>query len=577
MIRALSVPDYKTYFAIAAGRVFMKQAVSNRVLAFGAMVWADLRAALDSFAERLLLLTPLRRIGLAFVLGALSALAMPPVSAFYALFLTLPGLVMVLDAAHASVPRGRFWRAGFAIGWGFGFGYFLASLWWLGVAFTIEDQFLYLMPLGVVGLPAGLALFFAVGTAISALFWSQGVGRLAALALGIGISEALRMRLLTGFAWNGLAQGLADHLVLAQGIAVIGAEAMGVVLVVLAASPVTLLGTSGQRMRLWPPAAALLVLVVLALFGLWRLAPTGGVRVDYTRLPLVADIRLRLVQPNASQQEKHQNQNGQQVLGALLTLSDKAKGAHAQGLGDVTHLFWPESPLPFVLERNARALDTLKRALPTPVTLVTGSVRALEGEGGKPRYTNAMQVVSQAGILGTYDKVHLVPFGEYLPFADLFAGTGLEPFVRQIGGFTPGQTRGVLDVPGLPPILPAICFEAIFSHELAPLARQTRLIVSVTNDAWFGTSFGPYQHFAQARLRAIEFGQPLVRVANSGISALVDPYGRVLAHLPLNVADVLDAPLPQALPSTVFLEIQEFAVAVLLGMLLVFALGARRR
>jgi apolipoprotein N-acyltransferase len=225
--------------------------------------------------------------------------------------------------------------------------------------------------------------------------------------------------------------------------------------------------------------------------------------------------------------------------------------------GDVTHLIWPESAFPFLLERDARALGQIAALLPPGTTLITGAARAEEPgpEEERVRYYNAVQVLSDDGtIAASYDKTHLVPFGEYLPgtFDAVLRGLGLREFVRVPGGFEPGGTRETLAVPGLPPGAATVCYEAIFPGAVLPPGPRPEWILNVTNDAWFGNTPGPRQHFAQSRLRAVEEGVPLVRAANSGISAVVDPFGRVTAALPLDVADVIDSGLPRALPPTLF-------------------------
>jgi apolipoprotein N-acyltransferase len=245
-------------------------------------------------------------------------------------------------------------------------------------------------------------------------------------------------------------------------------------------------------------------------------------------------------------------------LSLYLTLSAHGAELDRSGLDDVTVLIWPESAFPFILSRDAGALAEIGAILPRDTVLVTGAARTDDEErrsaSGRARYFNAIQVIASGGhILDSYDKVHLVPFGEYLPFETAFDRLGLRQFVHIPGGFDAGSKRRLLVVPGLPAVAPLICYEAIFPGEVVPSgAPRPGLLLNVTNDGWFGTTTGPYQHFAQARLRAIEEGLPLIRAANTGISAIVDPYGRVLAELPLGADGVLDGGLPQAIAPPVF-------------------------
>lgn len=513
------------------------------------------------------------RLLLAGLSGLIAALALPPLDLLPVLALAFPLLVWLVDAVYQGELgfRARLIQAGL-VGWAFGFAYFTGGLWWLGAAFvTGGPQFIWLLPLGVIGLPAFLAFFPAFGLALAFLLWSRGAGRILALAFGLGVSENLRSWVLTGFPWNSFGQVFANHVVLAQSAAWIGASGLGLLALVLFAAPATLATGRGRLTRWAPSALAILVLAGMAGFGLLRLKPTGGPGVDFALLPVAPETRLRIMQPNIPQDAKTFDTLGPDLLRRYLELSDAARGAHATGIADVTHLFWPESPFPFVLERNQEALAAIGRFLPARTHLITGAIRAEETGQARPRfrYFNAMQVLDKTGIVAGYDKVHLVPFGEYLPFEDWLREIGLQQFVSVIGGFTASPERRPLAIPGLPATLPLICFEAIFPGEISLPATGETVMVVVTNDGWFGQTSGPYQHFAQARLRSIEFGMPLVRAANSGISAVVDPHGRIIARLGLGLADVLDSPLPKGLASTVY---RRYGERVSIGILFCFLL-----
>jgi apolipoprotein N-acyltransferase len=519
--------------------------------------WRAQRFALPHLAGQIALLEGGRRALAAFLAGLLASLALPPVSALPVLALAFPLLVWLIDGAREGGFR-RGMGASFLIGWCFGFGYFLGGLWWLGAAFIIGgEEFIWLLPLGVLGLPAGLALFTAFGIMLARALWSPGLARLASLAFGLGASEWARAQLFTGFPWNGFGQVFADHLWLAQGAALIGAEGLGLFAIVVFAAPATF-GTGRHILARWLPALlAGLALLALIGYGAARLYPTGGVRPSLSRMALVPDVKIRIVQPNIAQEEKNRGGSGPDILRRHLEMSDRSTGTHARGLADVTHLFWPEAAFPFILDRESRAMEAIAQALaPGGTILVTGAIRAEEAPetARRFRFYNAIQMFDREGLQATYDKMHLVPFGEYLPFENLLRAVGLQQFVRVVGGFSASPRRRPLDIPGLPGSLPIICFETIFPHEIAPAEGSRPVMVNVTNDAWFGSTAGPYQHLAQARLRTIEFGLPMIRVANSGISAVIDPYGRLVAQASLGVAEVLDAPLPAPGGHTLYLE-----------------------
>jgi len=519
------------------------------------------------------------RRALAVGAGVCAALAMQPLDIWPAYFVAFPLLVLLLDGTgDATRPRRTDLAAAAGIGWFFGFGYFLIGLWWLGAAFIAGgDQFIWLMPLGVVGLPAFLALFPAFGLLFARLIWSRSATRVLALAFGLSLAEWMRGWIFTGFPWNGFGQAFANQIVLVQIVSVIGAETLGVIAVALGALPALVLSGRSRLGMLWPIGLIALVIGVGTGYGLLRLQASGGIAVDFRTMPFVPNVKLRIMQPNVSQDAKNATRDGMKELEAFLALSDIAKGAHASGIADVTHLIWPEAPFAFVLERKPQAIQAIRAYLPTGTVLITGAVRAEPESPTSFRFFNAIHVIDRNGFVGTYDKVHLVPFGEYLPFEAALRAMGLKQFVNVIGGFTASPARQPLAVPGLPPVAPMICFESIFPRDLAESVTDGGVFINVTNDGWFGYTSGPYQHLAQARLRAVEFGQPMVRAANSGISAVYDAFGRRIAALPLGRADVLDAPLPVGLSKTLYKRVGWYSfAAVMIGFLSIGVLGRLR-
>ncbi|MCC5978667.1 MAG: apolipoprotein N-acyltransferase [Salinarimonas sp.] len=534
---------------------------------------------LQALAHGIILSWGLRRALLAMAAGAVGALAMPPYGFFPALILSLGIAVWLIDGAGGAGAGKRLGtlRAAAVAGWFWGFGYGLAGLWWLGAAFLVEaDRFAWAMPLGVIGLPAALAFFYAFGFLAARLVWSAGPWRVLALAFGLGLAEWLRGYLFTGFPWNSLGMALGQQLWPMQIAAVIGLWGMTVLTVAIAAAPATIATAARPAGRWVPTCVAFLVLV--AVVG------HGAMRVPAAPSALVPDVRLRIMQPNLPQDEKFNPANREDIMQLYLRLSDRATSPQTSGVADATHLIWPESAFPFLLHNDRRALAQIAGLLPSDVTLITGAARAeerLRGEGHD--FFNSIHVIAGDGsIRATYDKVHLVPFGEYLPA--IFDGTlralGLREFIQVPGGFTAANRRRMLEAPGLPPIAAGICYEAIFPGAVRPDdesdARQAGLILNVTNDAWFGDTPGPRQHFAQARLRAVEEGLPLVRAANSGISAVVDPYGRILASLDMNIEGVIDSGLPERQERTFFARFGNGIFWLQLLLCLLASLTARR-
>ena len=481
--------------------------------------------------------------GFAFLSGACGAGALAPFDFAPAFFVPMGAAILVLD-------RASHWSMALKAGWWLGFGYLLAGLWWLGAAFLVEPQFIWAMPFAVLGLPALLALFFAGGFGLAHLLWRPGLIRLVSLALALAWSEALRGVVFTGFPWNSLGMSLGSSLLLAQSASLFGVNGLNFIAVVLFAAP-TLWFTEQKRST---QIAALCVSV----FGFVSLAAFGAYRLSQPAPPSVPDIHLRIMQPSIAQDEKFSPEQSRSILGLYLSLSTKGSYPSAEGMKGITHLIWPETAFPFLLDHSPEARREIATILKNDALLLTGAVRAEDKPDRSGRYYfNAIQVLDQnSQITGSADKVHLVPFGEYLPLGDILDVIGVRDFIAAPGGFTAGKERFAIDVPHWPITLPLICYEAIFSSELQ-LSDQARpgVLLNVTNDAWFGQTAGPWQHFSQTRLRAIEQGVPMIRAANSGISAILDPYGRDITRLGLGERGVIDGDLPEALPPTLYFRL----------------------
>jgi len=530
-------------------------------------------SGLSGLADRVILAWGWPRRLIALACGASGALALAPLDLWPLLIVPMTAAVWLIDGSVAETRRGRIWAAAVS-GWWWGFGYHLAGLWWLGAAFLVEaDKFAWAMPLGVVALPAFLALFPAVGFALARLIWPQGAGRILVLAAMLALSEWARGHVLTGFPWNVYGMMLAGPGWLAQTASLIGLYGITALAVAIGAAP-AVLGTQEGRLAWRAPALAALALLAMAGFGAWRVPPQP--------VASVTGVKLRLMQPNLPQDAKFSPRNSEMILAQYLALSDRATSPSTSGVQDVTHLIWPESAFPFLLGRTPQALARIAALLPPQTTLVTGAARAgetLPGESRPPIY-NAIQVVSDEGVItGSYDKVHLVPFGEYLPpiLERLIRAVGLSEFVSVPGGFASGSRRSPLTIRGLPPAAALICYEVIFPGAAMPNGPRPGFMLNLTNDGWFGLTSGPYQHLAQARLRAIEEGLPLVRVANTGISAVTDHYGRVRAALPLGETGVLDASLPQAGPATPYSRFGDLFFAGVVASFLLAGVIMRRR
>jgi apolipoprotein N-acyltransferase len=522
-----------------------------------------------SLAARVKDLGGWRRRGAAFAAGSLSVLAMAPFFAWPILWITLPVLVWLIDGAVADGGT-RWWRQpavrAAEIGWWFGFGYFLFGLFWIGEAFLVEAEvFAVLLPFAVTLLPAGLALFFAAATGIASRLWRPGPSRVLALALALSATEWLRGHVLTGFPWNVLGYALTYPLPLMQSAAVLGIYGLTLCAVIIFALPPVLWseaadGPAGRGARRSALAVAVVPLLLAAVAGQVRLALAGT--------DMVPGVKIRIVQPSVPQREKWRPENQARIFQDHLDLSARDTEPSSAVPGAVTHLVWPEAAMPFLPLDHAGARAAIGRLLPAGTFLITGALRAEPSPPGSPRprrIFNSLLVFGEGGSLTVhYDKIHLVPFGEYLPFQSALEAVGLQQLVGMRGGFDVGVApRPLLQVPGLPSLGPLICYEAIFPHAVVQGTDRPSLLINVTNDGWFGNTTGPRQHFHQARVRAVEEGLPLIRAANNGISAAVDGYGRVLAQLDMNVRGFLDVPLPVALATPVYARLGDWTFLAL--------------
>lgn len=469
-------------------------------------------------------LSPRRRQLAALAAGMVCALGLPPLNLFAVLWFSLPLLLLLLSGA--SRPR-----QAFILGWLFGFGYFVIGLYWIAAALFVDiKQFFWLLPFTLAGLPAVLALYYGLAT----WWWHRcrlrGIVGVLHLALLFGLAEYARGHLFTGFPWNLFGYVWADILPMAQSASLFGSYGLTLVTLIAACLPTTLIETPNRRALL----ANILALVCLAGLAIW-----GSLRLAEQPTNYTMNNHVRLVQPNIAQQMKWDPKERERNFQTLLSLSGTPSNL------PLTHIIWPETALTGFAAEDASRRAVLAAALPPDVLLLTGTVRRQPDSGGNRwDFFNSLVVLAPNGeLVATYDKFHLVPFGEYVPLRGFAPVASL---TSGMGAFTAGPGPQSLTVPGLPALSALICYEVIFPGAVVAPEHRPHLLLNITNDGWYGNTAGPYQHLASARMRAIEEGLPLLRVANTGISAVVDAQGRVLQSLPLGSQGVLDTAVPAA-------------------------------
>lgn len=492
---------------------------------------------LTTLAEALRALRGRRRVLTCLLLGAASALALPPFHLVPFLIPAFVGLLWILDGAGTAAKP---WRAGLWVGFWFGFGHALVGVHWIAEPLLVDAARTgWLVPFALPGLAAALAMFPAIvcGILVALPLRASSLARVCALAALWTLSEFARGYLFTGFPWNLLGYVWAGAPAMMQVTALTGVLGLGLLTILAAAMPALLGGddmTAGRRFFI-----AGLATIVLPL-ALWA---GGTARLAGADVSVVPDVRLRLVQANIAQKDKWDQRLRAAHLERHLMLSRTPADRPP------THVIWPETAVPFLLPNDTLARVRAAAAVPAGGRLITGSVRSAF-HNNERQLRNALVVVDAAAdVSRVYDKSHLVPFGEYVPLRGVLP---IDKIVPGQGDFVAGSGRRLMAIEGLPPVSPLICYEAIFAGRVTPQGARPGWLLNLTNDAWFGNFAGPRQHFAIATARAVEEGLPMVRAANTGISAVMDPYGRVIARMGIGAAGVLDSDLPAALPPTLF-------------------------
>ncbi|WP_151719532.1 apolipoprotein N-acyltransferase [Gemmobacter serpentinus] len=479
----------------------------------------------------------IRDLGPAFGLGLLAAAGQAPLSLWWIALPAFAGIIAQIAAADRARKAG--WRA-----WAAGAGYFGASLSWIVQPFLVEPEvYGWMVPFALIGMAGGLALFWALAGWLAQRLHGGALGFAAALTA----LEALRGEVLTGFPWAQPGHIWIDSPV-GQAAAFVGANGLTLLTLFAAALPVVWHGRGIAQMAL--------LIAAVYLGGALRLAEPN---------PAPTGLTFRLVQPNAEQHLKWDPDQAERLY-QLLTL--RTAEAPRPDL-----VIWPETSLPYLYDPQGQAISGVAYAAAgVPVAM---GVQRLEGEAA----FNSLAVMGADGRESAlYDKAHLVPFGEYMPFGEvLHEWFGLRAFAARQGfGYAAGPGPRVLDLGHLGRVLPLICYEAVFPREVNAVAERPDWLLHVTNDAWFGTLTGPFQHAAQARLRAVEQGLPLVRVANTGVTQMVDARGQITAALPFGAEGALDAALPGALPPTPYHRFGETAFLLLLAGLVLLTIWQQR-
>ncbi|WP_306418113.1 apolipoprotein N-acyltransferase [Albidovulum aquaemixtae] len=466
-------------------------------------------------------------------------------------YIALPAFaVLTAIVARETDPLRTVW-----LGWIGGAGYFAATLFWIVEPFFVDvARHGWMAPFALLLMAFGMALFWGLAAWVASLGRGPGL-RALGFALGLVATDLARGYVFTGFPWALLGHVWIGTPVM-QAAAWVGPVGLSLAFAVPAALPML-----GRRVL---PRFALGFVGAAVIGALWW---AGTERLAAPEPPGDPSIRVRLIQPNAAQALKWRGD----MWRIFLERQMEQTALPAEKPLDL--IIWPESAIPFLLERSGALFEDIARAS-GGVPMAAGIQRAED-----LRYFNSLAFADGSGrITEVYDKWHLVPFGEYVPFGDLFARVGIAAFAAQAGNsYSAGPGARIVDLGPLGKVLPLICYEAVFPQDLNAAEGRADWILQVTNDGWFGNVAGPYQHFAQARLRAVEQGLPLLRAANTGITAVIDAKGRVHQSLALNTQGVIDADLPAALPPTPYVRTGDVPATIFVAVaLLALGLGRRR-
>lgn len=498
-------------------------------------------------------LTGFKRYAVLFGFGALMVLGLPPVGFFPVIFASVPALIILTSTAPTRFRS-------FLAGWAFGAGYFIFGLYWVSAALFVDiDQWAWVLPFSLILGPAVLGIFYAL---IPPLVWHWREKREAYALLFItvwALIEYARGHILTGFPWNLPGQVWDDVLPVLQTASLAGIYGLSLLTLFWAALPVL------YKSRRFAILAAV-SFALLSAYGAWRVMehPTKQ----------SGDYLIRIVQPNLPQSMKWDPDEDWRNLERHmeLTRNTEAQNEAEKETAPPRFVIWPETASTADLEHFPEIATVIAAKMPKNSTLILGNLRVTLDRREVPvAFHNSVTALNKkAKVEATYNKHHLVPFGEYIPFRDkMSAIKPLALAVSGIGDFTPGDGVKTIALENRPAFSPLICYEVIFPGAVADRANRPEWLVNVTNDGWYGNSAGPYQHMAISRLRATEEGLPLARAANTGISVVVDPIGRVIARQPLLTTGTLDSILPEALPPTIYSRFGDWVFFILAG---IFAL-----
>ena len=480
-----------------------------------------------------------------FFIGGVSTFSLPPFSIFPLIFILGYGIHIINNVNSLKKI--------FYSGWFLGFGWFSFGLYWIGSAFLVSNTYqVFLMPLAVIILPSVLAVFWGLAFLLAKLISYRIRSSILLIIITLSLSEYIRSHIFTGFPWLMPSMILTSNEYIIQIFSFVGSYTGNLVVITLSILPLMLYYN-------WKYKYTIFFMLLIPIFSLFLCA---FLRFHFREnLKINDDQLITIVQPNIKQQDKWNLIKRKNHIKKLVQLS-KYKSEDYQNRYRV--VIWPETSFEGLIPRELNLLaNTAKDVIKDDKTSLIVGLLSIKDQ----KLLNSLAILDSSGNINyKYDKIHLVPFGEYIPFRKYFKSIAQLISKKD---FSSGTNKANINIEGIGNILPLICYEILFSSEVrSRVSKNTKLIINITNDAWFGNTAGPYQHLALTKVRAVELGLPLARVANTGISVLISPYGEEIIKIPLNSEGVKTTKLMSRLDETIYNKFGEYIFVILILIIL---------
>ncbi|MCH9753337.1 MAG: apolipoprotein N-acyltransferase [Alphaproteobacteria bacterium] len=496
------------------------------------------------------------RLIILFLAGSAASLAFAPTYLFFILFFSFPVLLFLLNKSES-------YKESFLLGWSFGFGFFLCGLYWISYALLVDqDMFGWLVPFAVTLIPAILAIYIGIITLLLHKVRKDSLRMMIAFISLWVLIEILRTKLFTGFPWLALGYSLSNKITLIQSASLVGVFGISFVILLITLVPFVLLKEYKEQkvIALTYTSCAFILFALNFAYGTWTLE-----NAERDFLP----HSIRVIQPNIKQSIKWDKKYKEKNLQKIMNLSVE------NGNEPNTYIVWPEAAITHSLN-DINIRNVIKTIIPEESYLITGGVR-ISGRYPMQIAASLFMIGNNGNIVDYYDKMHLVPFGEYIPLRDLIP-FNISKITYGLIDFTPGDKAKIITPKkNLPSFRALICYESFFPQETLLNEQKPDFLLNITNDAWYRDSPGPYQHLDMTKFRSIEYGLPMIRSANTGISAIVNPYGEILQQLNLNQTGYLTNKLPKSKKNKTFYHLHANNILIFILAIILLSIFVRRK